>query len=748
MSTDVRREGGLLEREAADRDDEGGVDVLAFLATLWRRRAIVLGVAAIFTALALIVIFQLTPRYESAALVRIDAPKSNVVDIEAVLQDSGQEQGFVETEIEVISSHDVIGRVVDKLRLMENPVFNPEVGEKRQPSPWRFVSPGYYFRLAGELFSATSAPARQSLSAEDRDTELRGRIIDRIAGMMDVKRKRLSSVIAIGIESEDPALAARLANTIAGEYLVSQYEAKFQAAETATTWLNERLGTMRRDVEAAEQALEQFRARSGLLSRTGGNSLLTEQASQLNAQLILARTDAATANAKLAQVEDLYQSGGVAALSKFLTSDAIARLRAQESDLNRQYADMSQEMGERHPKMISLHAQIEDTREQIRQEVDKTLGNLRSEAAAARTKAQTLQSGLNAMQGEAGARSEQSAQLATLEREAQAKRVMFDTFLKRFQETSASEGLQQADATIISRAQVPRQPSFPPMRQFLILAMLASVGAGVGAGLFVDRILDRGFRRLDQVEAATGLPALGSIPQTQDGDLIATVLRKPNSSYTEALRNLHAGIRLSSIDNEAKVILFVSAVPGEGKTSVSTSLAVLLAHAGHKVLLVDCDLRRGRVHDRLGLLPKPGLVELLVEPELVGAVQVHAPSGLDVIVSGGSVRSPQDLLGSNAMREFLARARQRYDYVLVDTPPSGVVSEARLLAAAADRVVLIAKWNSTPRNIVTGAERQLRDAGAHFAGVILSQVAPRSGLIYGYDSYSPYYGKYGEYYQD
>jgi capsular exopolysaccharide synthesis family protein len=193
----------------------------------------------------------------------------------------------------------------------------------------------------------------------------------------------------------------------------------------------------------------------------------------------------------------------------------------------------------------------------------------------------------------------------------------------------------------------------------------------------------------------------------------------------------------------------VSAVPGEGKTAVSTSLAAMLARSGHKVLLIDSDLRRGRTHERLGLLPEPGLVTLLLEHRPISEiVQRHVPSGLDVIVGGGAVRSPQDLLGSKSMRDFLDQARKLYDYVIVDTPPSSIVSEARLLAAAGDRVVMITHWNHTPRSMVVAAVRQLNEAGAHFAGAVLSQVGARGALIYGYDSYSPYYGKYGEYYQD
>ena len=730
-----------------NRDE--GIDILAFAASVWRRRAIVLGVAAILFVIAFVYVLQLTPRYEASSLVRIGGPKSNVVDIQEVLQGPGQEQGVVDTEIEVISSRDLLGRVAGKLQLEQNPVFNPAL-RAGDGSAWRYVNPLYYVGLVRGLFAGQEQPS-SGLTDEDAKVQLRSQITDRLSGMLKVRRVRLSSVVSITIEAEDPALAARLANTIAEQYIVSQYETKFQAAESASKWLNERLGNLRQEVEAAEGALEQYRAKTGQLSGSSNNTLLSEQASQLNAQLIIARTETATINSKLARIEEMYGTGGVEGVAKVLDSEAIVRLRSKESDLTRQIADLSQEFGARHPKMIGLKAQLEDTRAQIRQEVEKILVNLRNDAAAQRAKSNTLQAGLNSMQGEVGARSQQSAELAMLEREAAAKRTLFDTFLKRFQETSNSESLQQADATIVSRADRPRMPSFPKTGRFLILSIIGALGAGIGTAVFVERILDRGYRRLDQVEAATGLTALGAVPQVAGGDLIDAIINKPNSSFTEAIRNLHAGIRLSSVDDDAKVILFTSAVPGEGKTAISTSLAVLLARAGYRTLLIDCDLRRGRTDERLGLQSKPGLVELLVEPDLEGAVQLHEASGLNVVVGGGTTRNPQDLLASNAMREFIARARTSYDYVIIDTPPSSVVSEARILAAAADRVVLICKWNATPRNIVIGAERQMAAAGAQFAGVVISQVAPRSGLIYGYDSYSPYYGKYGQYaqyYQD
>lgn len=743
----LNRDWGFEPKAADERKD--GIDVMGFVASLWRRKAVVLGVAALLFVLTLIYVFQLTPRYEAMATMRVGGPTSNVVDIEAVLQGPGQGQGFVETEVGVIYSRDLIGRVVDKLDLLEDPDFNPTLLPPREPSAWRFLNPLYYLGLVWELAFPPSTGASEGMTEEEKQARLRSNAVDQVIGMMKVSQQGFSSIIQIKVESPKPATSARVANAIADEYLVSQFEAKFSAAERASAWLNERLGSLRTEVEAAERALETYRAKSGLMSSGNETSLLSQQASEVNAQMIMAKTDAATAQARLSRMDQMYKTGGLEAVAKILDSDAIARLRAQESDLARQAADLSQEFGERHPKMVSLRAQVADTREQIKAEVDKIMANLRNDAAVAQTRYSTLAGSLQSLQSQAGDNSSEAAQMRMLEREAQAKRTLFDTFLKRFQETSASEDLQQADANIISRAELPRVASFPPTQQYLLIFAFLSLGGGVGAALFVDRILDRGFRRMDQLEQATGLHALSSIPMVKDGDLIKTVLDKPNSSFAEALRNLHTGIKLSSVDEDPKIILMVSAVPGEGKTAVSTCLAAMLAKSGHRVLLVDTDLRRGRSHERLGLLPEPGLVTLLLEHRAISEIaQRHEASGLDVIVGGGAVRSPQDLLGSKSMREFLDHASTLYDYVIVDTPPSSIVSEARLLAAAGDRVVMITHWNRTPRSMVTAAVRQLTEAGAHFAGAVLSQVGERGALIYGYDSYSPYYGKYGEYYQD
>lgn len=735
------------QQQAPDKDK--GIDIFGFLASIWRRKAVVLSVAAILFAAFLIYIFQLVPRYEATVTLRVGGPQTNVVDIESVLQSPGQGQGYVVTEIGVINSRQLMGRVVDKLKLLEDPQFNPELKPAKEISAWRFINPLFYVGAAWEAVFGSDEEAGQALTPEEKHARLRGNAVNTILDMTTVANKPLSSIIEVRVESPNPQTSAKIANAIADQYLVSQFEAKFSAAERASAWLNDRLVSLRGEVEAAERALEQFRARSGLMSSGSDNSLLSQQASEVNAQMILAKTDAATANARLARIEQLYKSGGTEAVAKILDSEAIARLRAQESELARQMADQSQEFGERHPKMVSLRAQIADTQTQIKTEVDKIMANLRNEAAVAQTRYGTLVGSLQSLQGQAGANSSDAAQLRMLEREAAAKRTLFDTFLKRFQETSASEDLQQADADIISRAEVPQKPSFPPIQQYLIIFGLLSLSGGLGAAVFVDRILDRGFRRLDQLEEMTGLHALSSIPIVKDGDLIKTVLDKPNSTFAEALRNLHTGIKLSGVDDDPKVILMVSAVPGEGKTAVSTSLAAMLAKSGHKVLLIDSDLRRGRTHERLGLLPEPGLVTLLLEHRSISEIaQRHAASGLDVIVGGGAVRSPQDLLGSKSMRDFLDHARTVYDYVIIDTPPSSIVSEARLLAAAGDRVVMITHWNRTPRSIVIAAIRQLKDAGAQFAGAVLSQVGSRGAMIYGYDTYSPYYGKYGEYYQD
>jgi len=270
---------------------------------------------------------------------------------------------------------------------------------------------------------------------------------------------------------------------------------KFEATRRATSWLNERISGLREKVETAESAVEAFRRKSGLLKGSEG-TLVSQEISELNTQLILARTSRAEAEARLTQVRQLIRSsGGATSAAEVLDSQLIQRLREQEAEVNRKVAELSEEYGERHPKMINARAELRDLRSKIESEVNKIVNGLANEVGVAKARETSLQRSVDRLKAQVAKSNSAAVQLRALQREANASRTLLETFLGRFKETSAQEDLdiQQPDARIISRADLPDQPSFPKKRLILALVVVGSTFLGVLLVFFVEA-LDQGFR--------------------------------------------------------------------------------------------------------------------------------------------------------------------------------------------------------------------------------------------------------------
>lgn len=571
----------------------------------------------------------------------------------------------------------------------------------------------------------------------------------------------LSQVILLTARSEDPKLAAALANTLAELYLVEQLEAKFEATRRATDWLNERVLDLRRQVEASEQAVEEYRRQHGLMRGRGKDTTVTEQQiSEISTQLILARTKTAEAGARLRQVRTLVKSdGGVDSAAEVLASPLIQRLREQETDVARRAAEMATEYGPRHPKMINIKAELEDVRARIGGEVEKIVRGLSNELEVARTRERTLERNLEDLKTEAAEINVSQGRLRVLEREAAADRALLDTLLARWKETGRREEIQHADARIISAAVVPGGPSSPRKRLIIGAALGLSTFLGVLLAFLVEH-LDRGFRSSEQIETMTGVGTLALVPLLAGLRLgrrspVAYVLAKPASLFAESLRTLHTGLLLSDVDAAPKSVLVTSSLPEEGKTTISIAMARLLARNGRSVLLVDADLRRHQASRMLGFPDASGLVELLVREgtRLDDVLRCDEDSGLHVLAAGGSsVPSPPDLFDSTRMRELMQALHRTYELIVIDSPPIHVVSDARILSRLADRTVFVVRWGKTRRESAALGIKLLLESGARVAGAVLSMVNVRKNARYAYAD-SGYYGygasrKYRRYYTD
>lgn len=367
-----------------------------------------------------------------------------------------------------------------------------------------------------------------------------------------------------------------------------------------------------------------------------------------------------------------------------------------------------------------------------------------------------LTANLEQLKDESAEQQQSRIELRELEREAESSRVLLETFLSRFKETSNQEDLQQADARIISAAQVPVEPSFPNKKLILAVALVLSLMVGLGLAFLLEA-LDNGYRTPEQLEKAQHIKGLGLVPKLTALKLkgqapMQYVLKKPTSAYCEALRSVYTSLAYGQGgERKPKRLLVTSSLPAEGKSTFCMSLARLLARAGNnRVLLIEADLRRGKLHRELfGAKAEPArfIAYLSGEtPDWRDCVQIDPPSGLGVLAASGRIESPQTLLQSDNMQRLLAEAPQHYDVILVDSPPLLAVSDALVLSHHVDATLFVVKWESTAREAVKNALALLRKAQAPEGGAILTQVNIKRHAYYGYGDYASYYGRYGHYY--
>jgi polysaccharide biosynthesis transport protein len=739
--TDKKHHHSLSRQEGSEEE----LDIRELLLKLNRRRMTIAGIFILVVVMTGLYLYQAVPEYSAQTQLTLDVRKSRVVDIEEVLSGISTDASVIGTEMDIIRSSSLLERVVDKLRLERDPEFNPALLEKGDPG----IMDGFKEWL-GSLWLLESDPGEE-LSPEEQELKLRQRIVRTLQANLEVEHRRQTHTISISYTSQNPKRAAQIANTLADLYLTDQLEAKFEATRRANEWLAERLETMRHEVQDAELALKNLREQSNII-QTGGGTILEQQISDVNSQLIQARVKKSTAEARLSRARDIMdQPGGIESLSEVLASGTIQQLRSAETSLRRRKAELSQRYGPRHPQMIQIEAEMTDLQEKLKEEAGRIIESLENEVQVAQAEERSLQNSLNTLRREAGQVMGVELEIRELERQAESSRTLYQSFLSRFQETREQDALQRPDARIISQAEVPASASHPKKKRTLALGMAAGLMFGV-MGAFLLETLDRGFRTGDQVEKFTGLPVLGMIPllgRTR-GTPVEYVLKKPYSSLAESIRAVRTAIHLSNVDQPPKTIMVTSALPKEGKSMFCLALGRLSAKSGSKTLVIDSDLRRPMLAKYLpDLEPKARLEDLLQDQaEITEAIVKDPESGLHLIMAHGQAPAVAEMLGSKKMQNLLEKLKKYYELIILDTPPVMGVSDSWGLARNTDSVVFLVRWAETPRDTVRTALRQMEMLDINTSGVVLSMVNVRQQAKYGYGGYGYYYGKYKKYYKE
>jgi capsular exopolysaccharide synthesis family protein len=730
------------------------LDLLSAGTFLWRSKVLILATTAVLTLAGTGVVSMMTPKYTAETVVVFDpnGPKLIAFDPTGTSAGVRTDADTVLTEIEVIRSRSLARKIVDRLKLDQLPEFTPRLAERPWTrwlsAPWiesvrLWIDTTWIAKWIAKWIVKPAAPdsaARSETGAGANQPDQKASVIDVFLGRLKVTPRSTSRAVVVEFTSESPQLAADVANAVAEGYISTQLDAKFGRVQQTGQWLNERVAVLRGRVEASEQAVENYRRDARLFSEGSGTSLVNQRLADQTTQMTQAQIARTGAEARLRQVQMLMAPGGsrgIDTTTEVLSSPLIQHLRQQETELQRNAAQLSSELGERHPKIRQIDAQVRDLQGRIQAEVAKIASALENEVRIAREKERRLAQNIDQIKGDVLQENRAEIELRTLKREAAANQAVLETFLSRFKRTTEEENksLQDPDAQIVSRADVPEWPSHPRVKLIVLMTLIAAFVVGILLAIIREKRSQIRLRSTENVEARIGLQVLGMVPITTGLDrtkrsfnpsrIWKFLLTRSGSAFAEAIYNCHTSLVLASGAWAPKIVAVTSAQPREGKTTFAVSLSCSAAFTGQRVLIIDADLRRAEVGNALGLAEGPGMAEVLAgKCTFEDVVVPDGIAGADVVTAGLS-RTRITPLATDRLQAFLDCARERYDLIVIDAPPVLAVSDARVISRFADATIFLVRWHDTQESVARLALRQVASAGGRIAGIVLTMVDPR-----------------------
>jgi polysaccharide biosynthesis transport protein len=752
-----------MPQVAAPAVDDTVLDLGGVFRLLRRRRGWILSFVALFVAGAAAMCILLTPRYKATAQVELLKQEQGML---STPNGDGQTQAgatqaedalnfslSLQTAVSVLQSDALAVRVIKELNLENDKDF------AYKPLPY----------LNGKGNLEAELPMEQS-------PVKRTYILKRWSKHLKVQSVAGTRVIELSFSHPDPQVASQIVNRLLADYIDYRYELRYSAAQKSTEWLNAKLAAVKEQAESSANRLAQASKAIGAYGGSdAGHSLVVNRLDQLNAALTQAQSTRAAKEA----VYNLARSGDpelvvgmVGSGSQGATQSGgnapylLINLRQQEADLNAQYAEAAVKYGTENPKLIQIKNKLETARSEIKAETDKILGRARQEYNASVSAEQAANRALEDEKRLAGDLNEREAAYGIAKHESDSAQDLYQRLLETARETPILAGIRSTDVNIVNPAIPPGKPASPIVPLYLAAGALLGGMFGV-VGAFVRDSMDTSLRNPEDIESITQLPVLGVIPRAEfaskkrrkplkegSSKRSATMLtlgrltasEAPASSelcasdslVMEAFRAARSSLLLSRPDNPHRIIMTTSSQPGEGKSFSSLHLAVALAQNGGNVLLVDGDLRRGTLSRGMKMSSRSGLSTLIAGTEKAGVYrEVGSVPGLTFLPAGATPPNPAELIGSKRMARLADEWRQKFDYVVIDSPPVLPVTDAVVLSRLVDGVLLVVRFAVSKQQAITRTVRTLMGVRAECFGILVNDMDTRSSE-YGY--YGSQYG--------
>ena len=773
---DQFRDGDIPKQYLIDNVSRSEDEIdLSKLLLIVKRRWKVLFLGA-FAGLALGIAYASTNNrlYTASVQLSLDAREATIAQELTGLQTFGMSESEITTEIEVIRSQAVSQKVVARLSLADNMAFMqaPQTGLSRLKSLLRAaVTP--VLNLVTQV-SSDIPPLTELESDQQANAKLSA--ISRLRSNMTVSRLRDSRVVEVRFISPSATLSATVANAIADVYIDDQLDSKFDATQRATDWLKERSDQLRRESVQLENEVESFKRENGLVGIENQETSNT-RFDRISQQISFAQSELVDQQAQQRFLQDIIEAGDTsAAVSSTSDQSITSGLRSRYLDVLKDYNSLAGRLGDQHDQTIRRKAELDQLQQLLFEEIKRSEEVVRNQALVTLRRIQQLEVGLAEAETNLGADRNLLVQLRELERDAGTVRNLYASFLQRYQQSTQEQSFTVSNVRILNPAKVPRGASYPNISRMTLLGVLLGLIATTG-WVSIAEFRDKKVRTAEQIQTILRIAFIGGLqelnttkqrPRTFDRktnteqshsvsfpDSLKYGADKPLSGYAETLRSIKMAINVqpttSGITTPGKVVGMFSAFPAEGKTTTSANLANFLASQGHKVILIDADLRNPGLTKTLKQKISLGLVDILQDG--VGwkqAIHTDPETDLDVLPNNrGRVLHTSELLASDEMKDLLETLKEVYEFVIIDLPPLAPVIDARCILPLIDGFVLVTKWGST--NItdlerIVGTDTRLREK---CYGAVMNFFDARKARSYGYYAGDYYYGyAYKGYYSD
>ena len=715
--------------------EDPGVHVMEYVRVLYKRRRVALTAFLLILGGVTVYTFTATPIFEARTRLLIEAEQQNVVNFKQVVEEDQTKADYYQTQYNILQSRALARRTLEELKLWDTPPFGGEDTDG----------------LVRRALAAPAALAHFFTSSETTEpppadeTAAQSSAIDVFVSHLLVSPIRNSRLVDVTYRLPDAALATAIVNTLAKNYIEQTLEYKFTASKEASDWLEAQLAEQRKAVEAAEAKLQRYREQNDAISLTDRENITVQKLADLNAAVTRAKTERI-------QKEGLYQQlqasqSKASTLDTFpavLTNPFIQEQKGQLATLQRQYAEASEKLGAKHPEMIRLTSAIEQTRMKLDIEIEKVVESVRSEYQAAQALENSLTAALNQQKGEALSMNRKAIDYGVLARDVESSKQLYNNLLQRAKETGVTGELRTSNVRVVDRAERPRSPVSPRKQANLLLGLFVGALLACSLALFFE-YLDSRISSPDELGVHLGLAHLGLLPVLPEPEGAYPLLsRGVPAAFSEAFRTLRTNVIFSSAEEGARTLVVTSTGPREGKSLVAANLAVAIAQAGQRVLLVDGDLRKPKLHEIFRVGQEPGVSNVMVGGAKASeAIVESSVESLWLMAAGRIPPNPAELLGSQRFHELLTSLKAHFDWVILDTPPVMAVTDAALVAHRVTGVVFVIRADATSRHAARRALDQLEQVGAKFVGGVLNRVDLRRNAYY----YSQYYRReYAQYY--